>query len=221
MYQRLQQTASWIRGRAKKLDLLLEYSKAVYRAVVVYVWEEILVAPIMLWWLFGHPPMWLVAGAFLWAFLIASYGAWREERRKNLSDEFRCWIYGVAAVWIQEPARRFRRVYIGIRLSNVGPPASIHTWQAGYHTREGKRFALAHGLLFDGEPADLPDNIKGANLKEDRRMLASGETREGWIAFNMGDGEAIESLFDGISLGFTDAFDKFHNVIPLRPRGEG
>ena len=52
--------ATWLRKRTKTLDLLPAYLKAIYRRANEYVWEEVLVAPIILWWMFGNPPTWLV-----------------------------------------------------------------------------------------------------------------------------------------------------------------
>ena len=84
----------------------------------------------------------------------------------------------------------YLKVFVGLLIVNVGSPASIHTWQVTYRApNQPSRTHLVDGLLFEGKVERLPETIKGSNLHGDYRMLATGETREGWIAFDIAEND--------------------------------
>jgi hypothetical protein len=216
MDQRLQDVLRWFRRRAKTLDLLPEFVGAVYSRWNDYLWGELPVAPVVIWWIFGNPPMWVTVPVFLWAFLIACYYVWRKERLRNVSDNFRCSIYAAASESsrnVNSSNAALARLFVGLRIVNVGPQTSIHTWQIHYRNK-GRGRGLAHGLLYGGETAPPSPDIRGHNLRDDIRLLATGETREGWIAFDIGNDDFSE-IMQSISVGFTDAFDSFHEITHL------
>ncbi len=65
--------------KAKTLNLLGEYARAVYKRWNDYLWGELLIAPVIVWCMAGNPPTWVISLAFIWAFLIAGYYTWRGE----------------------------------------------------------------------------------------------------------------------------------------------
>jgi hypothetical protein len=82
----LERTSGWFIRNAgryvKTLDLFPEYITAIYHAWHDYLWEALLLAPVIIWWMLGsagNPPMWIVALAFVWALLMAGYYTWRAE----------------------------------------------------------------------------------------------------------------------------------------------
>jgi hypothetical protein len=135
---------------------------------------------------------WLIFIGIL-ALMFASFLAWREEHQKNSAPRF-----------------------TGIEIVNLGPPTSIHTWQAGFKKAEpGGRTWLSDRMLVEEEDIEPPSNIRGKNLRRDYRMLATGETRAGWIAFDVGEGLSIaeqSSLMGTVLLMFRDAFDHLHEI---------
>src|SRR6266571_2780675 len=116
MRQRLQRLFAWYEGHAKTLDLLPEYTRAVYTQWNDYLWGEIPVAPIVIWWMLGNPPMWVIIPAFFWAFLIAGYYVWRKEH--VVAPLFRSWIPDMAL-------DKDGRLFVGMQIINLGPPTSI------------------------------------------------------------------------------------------------
>src|SRR5208282_540459 len=73
------QAKEWIERHAKTFDLFPEYAKAVYHRWNDYFFETLLLAPIVLWWMLGSPPVWLVAWAFVIALVVAGYYTWRAD----------------------------------------------------------------------------------------------------------------------------------------------
>jgi len=73
------QALEWFERHAKTFDLFPEYTKAVYHRWNDYFFEALLLAPIVLWWMLGSPPMWLVAWAFVIALVVAGYYTWRAD----------------------------------------------------------------------------------------------------------------------------------------------
>src|SRR5271156_186788 len=77
---------AWLVKQFKTLDLLLTYLQAVYKAWGDYLFEALLVSPIIIWWFVASPPgipsppVYLVIAAFAWAFLVVTYYTWRKER---------------------------------------------------------------------------------------------------------------------------------------------
>jgi hypothetical protein len=70
---------TFLQPRIAALDLLGGYLRAVYRHWNDYFFYEMLIAPIIAWWMLGSPPVWLVAGACVWALLVAGYFTWRAD----------------------------------------------------------------------------------------------------------------------------------------------
>jgi hypothetical protein len=73
------QAAEWIERHAKTFDLFPEYAKAVYQRWNEYFFEALVLAPIVVWWMFGSPPMWLIVWAFIIALVVADYYTWRAD----------------------------------------------------------------------------------------------------------------------------------------------
>jgi hypothetical protein len=90
MRQHIEERLAWLKRRSKTLDLLPQYNGAVYSSWHDYLWGATPVAPIIVWWMLGSPPMWIVALAFAWAFLIAGYYTWRKE----VGPRCKTWISG-------------------------------------------------------------------------------------------------------------------------------
>jgi len=214
---RIAELRRWVAARSRTFDLFGDYIKAVYKRWNDYFWNALIIAPIVLWWMLGNPPVWLVVSAFVWALLVAGYFAWREEHLKNVSDDFRCWIYAMTVSGDETAALlgdQSTNLFIGLRIVNVGPQTSIHTWQGGYRIH-GRGIGFADQFFHRGEFEKLPDLIGGSNLHDDIRLFSQGETREGWVAIPAGDNpdfNVIREIMDTVSLAFTDAFDHFHEV---------
>jgi len=160
--------------------------------------------------LFGISRLWLLL-TLVALFLFAAYFAWREEYLKASRDEFRSQITGMVALPFETSAKTIAyHIFVSLRISNLGPPVSVHTWQAGYLTANGGRTWLVHGLLYEGERDGRPADVRGKNLRDDHAILATGESREGWIGFDADSSQ--ENVLRGISLLFTDAFENHHDV---------
>jgi hypothetical protein len=219
--ERLRTLWGWLLQRQPKLDYARDYWE-----VLVKQWNEHLfetTSPIgvafILWWITGSPPVNFVLCVVVWVFLLAGYYAWREEHLKNVSDDFTGYIYGAATMIPTSDAQllgeHWVKVFVGVRINNVGTPRSIHTWQVSWRKGPGQPgFHLADGMLFNGQVGNLPEGIRGYNLHGDTRLFASGETRDGWIAFD-GNADFEAEMLPNLSLGFTDAFNKFHEVSSL------
>ncbi len=68
-----------LKRHARTFDLFPEYAKAVYSRWNDYFFEALLLSPIVIWWMLGSPPVWLVAWAFVIALIVAGYYAWRAD----------------------------------------------------------------------------------------------------------------------------------------------
>jgi hypothetical protein len=197
--------------RFRTLDLLSDYLRA-----VIAQWNDIFflsipALPFVAWWYLGDPPMSIRIGVFLWILVVAGYYAWRTEHLKVVAQHFKSWISDTAIVE--------GRAFIGLRIVNVGPPTSIHTWQAGFERSDGGHNYLSDRMLVEDENLAAPNNIRGKNLRRDYRLLETGETREGWIAFDVGpvsNDDAVRVL-KTVSLIFTDAFDNHHEISTMPP----
>lgn len=154
--------------------------------------------------------MWVTVPAFFWAFLIAGYYVWRKEH--VVAPRFKSWIPDMTV----SPAGR---LFVGMQIVNLGPPTSIHTWQAGFEKSDGGHVYLSDRMLVEDEDIAVPGNIRGNNLRHDYRLFATGETREGWIAFDVGslsDNDAARAMRT-VLLIFTDAFDNQHEISTVPP----
>jgi hypothetical protein len=197
MPQRLQNLLDWFENHAKTLDLFPEYARAVYSQWNDYLWGEIPVAPIVIWWMLGNPPMWVTIPAFFWAFLIAGYYVWRKEYVE--APLFRSWIPDMVGT----PEGR---LFVGMQIVNMGPPTSIQTWQGGFTRSDGSAVRFSDRYFVEGENVVAPDNIRGQNLRHDYGLLATGEIREGWLAFDVPqlDADAVALIMRTLTLTFTD-----------------
>jgi hypothetical protein len=188
----------------RTLDLFPQYIKALYKHWHDYLWGELLVAPIIVWWMVGNPPMKLVVLAFVWALVIATYYVWRDERLKK--SNFNSWIFDLTI-------GPNGILFVELQIANVGPPASIHSWQGSYRFK-GRDVQLSERMLIENEIA-TPANIHGKNLRCDYRRFETGEAREGWLAFNAGDAVStanVSEIGQSLALQFTDAFDVQHKA---------
>ena len=79
MRQRLRKLFSWCVRKGRTLHLFWEYARAVYTRWNDYPWGELIISPIIVWWIVGNPPIWIIIAAFIWALLIAGYYTWRAE----------------------------------------------------------------------------------------------------------------------------------------------
>ncbi len=200
---------AFFKARAQTLDLLPDYWRALIARWNDIFWLSTPTFPLLIWWFFGSPPMSLVAGAFVWAFAAAGYYAWRDEYLKRTQHRFKTWIYSLGI----EPGTN--RLFVGVRITNVGVPTSIHTWQGGFRTSHGGR-AFTDGVLVQGKFPPPIQDMRGENLKGDLHRYETGETREGWIAMDIGSESLSQAdmrqLFDTASVQFTDAFGDFFEV---------
>ncbi len=211
----LERVWQWLAHHTKTLDLFPEYVGAVYHAWHDYLWGWTPVAPVIVWWMLGQPPMWLVAAAFIWAFLIASYYAWRAE----VSPRFRSWISDMTLS--RTGTEAVRRLFVGLRIVNLGPPTSIPTWYASYDkVGEEGRMHVSDSAFVEDDQVEPPSNIRGTNLLRDYRRLETGETREGWVAFDIwpvsSDEDAVH-IMQSVFLRFVDAFGKQYDTA-LKPQ---
>jgi len=214
---------AWLLKPQPQLDLVRPYWDELVKQWNQHLFET--TSPIgvlfLIWWFVGAPPVTLVILVVVWVFLLAGYYAWREERLKNISDNFRCWIYAMALSGDNTAAMlgdQSMKLFIGLRIVNVGPQTSIHTWQGGYRIH-GRGVIFSDQFFHRGECGNLPDLIRGNNLHDDIRLFSQGETREGWIAIPAGDNPDLHTtreIMDSVSLHFTDAFDHLHEVSVLR-----
>jgi len=75
-----------------------------------------------------------------------------------------------------------------VRIVNIGPPTSIHTWYEGYKLSPMKRFWLSDRMFVEDDRVVAPASIRGSNLRTDHRLLETGDARVGWIALDIGTG---------------------------------
>jgi hypothetical protein len=203
--------------RAQTLDLLFDYLGSLIER-----WNDIFflslpMLPFIVWWYLGDPPMTIRIVVFLLVLIFAGYFAWRKEHLRHTPEDFRSWIYTLAATSNAGPDRTgplAMKVFIGLRIANVGPDNSIHTWQVSFVNKNGGRSTLSDYFLLD-DGLVVPDGIRGCNLHHDIRKLETGDTKEGWIAIDVGDEGINPDLMKRVSVGFTDAFDVFHEVTLL------
>jgi hypothetical protein len=219
MSELVENLRKFAKQRLETLDLLPDYLTAVIEHWNDIFFSSIPMLPFVAWWYLGEPPMAIKAIVFMWMFVAAGYYAWRKEHLKNASDDFTGYIYGAASMVPDTSAQllgeHWVKIFVGVRINNVGTPRSIHTWQVSWRKGPGQPgFHLADGMMFNGQVGNLPDGIHGYNLHGDTRLFATGETRDGWIAFDGGANFEAEMLAN-LSLGFTDAFNKFHEVSSL------
>jgi hypothetical protein len=200
MQQSVQKIIEWFQVHARTLDLLPDYARAVYQRWNDYLWGELAVAPVVIWWIFGNPPMWVTIPAFFWAFLISGYYVWRKENLKHSGSYFRCWIYEITVT--ANPTKPGNRVFIEIRITNIGPPTSLHGWQAVHKLPDGTKRVYLEGALVHLAESDFvqPMGIRGSNLCRDYRMFQTGETREGWIAFDVGAIQGAKTALEATAL---------------------
>jgi hypothetical protein len=184
-----------------------------YLHSVIEHWNDIYLSipalPFVAWWYLGEPPMWLKGIVFLWVLLVAGYYAWRAEHLKVISERF--------TTWISQMCTSDGRLFVQLRITNVGPPTSIHTWQGGFRNADGRYIGWAHDLFADDERIPIPKEMRGDNLIRDLRLFATGETREGWLARDIGlmALEDMRPIFQTITFQFTDAFDNVHRIDTL------
>lgn len=210
----LASVGKWLRKRVESLDLFVDYVQAVYHRWHDYLWGELLVAPVIIWWMASSsengPPIKLVIAAFVWAGLIAGYYAWRDERLKNIVPRFKCWIPVMAL--------REGRLFVSIRITNIGPPTSILSWQAGYRNAEGGRNWLTNEMFAGDDRILPPDAIRGTNLKGDYGRFETGTTREGWLAMDVGPmatSDDARHILESVSIQFIDALDDRPQEVPM------
>jgi hypothetical protein len=214
----LHKIRAWLLKRQPQLDLARPYWDELVKQWNAHLFET--TSPVgvlfLIWWFVGAPPVTLVIFVVVWVFLLAGYYAWREERLKNLSDNFRCWIYGMTCG--REGAESPLLLFVGLRLSNVGPQTSIHTWQGGYRIA-GRGIAFTEHFFRRGSVLPLPDGIHGHNLNGDMSLFAQGETREGWVAIvvegSTSVSDAVIQIMRTIHLEFTDSSGHLHAVSQL------
>jgi hypothetical protein len=72
------------RKTGQNFDLFPEYAKAVYHRWNDYFFEPLLLSPVVLWWMLGSPPVWLVTWAFVIALVVAGYYTWRADHLRLL-----------------------------------------------------------------------------------------------------------------------------------------
>ncbi|MGO9798637.1 MAG: hypothetical protein ACLPQ0_04165 [Candidatus Binatus sp.] len=193
--------------QAKTLDFLGDYLRAVLSEWNDIFYLSLPTLPFVVWWYVGEPPMSVRIGVFLWILIVAGYYAWRVEHLKVVTPRFNAWISDMTV-------NSNGRIFVGLKIVNLGPPTSIHTWYGGYKRSAGPGMALSDRAFLEEEDITPPSNIQSKNLIRDFRLLATGETREGWIAFDTGplsqDDQA--SVMRTLSLRFTDAFNNEHEI---------
>jgi hypothetical protein len=81
-----------------------------------YFWDAFApISPIVFWWMFGSPPVWLVALAVVWALLVAGYYTWRTDHLRlmpKLGLGNPSWQIHVANTDTGDPARFIQLVPI-------------------------------------------------------------------------------------------------------------
>jgi hypothetical protein len=212
MPQRLQNILDWFQNHAKTLDLLPEYTRSVYARWNDYLWGELPVAPVVIWWIFGSPPMWVVVPTFFWAFLIAGYYVWRGEHLKLVAPT-RAMLGTIQGLSIMR-VDRGHRMYLNIRIVNRGPSTAIYDWKARHVNANGANNYVPENVF---ETPELgPDGKPGGNLLHDERIMVTGDVRSGWLAFRLSSDD-VRRILEGrvdqnVHLSFVDAFGKRHQV---------
>lgn len=85
--------------------------------------------------------------------------------------------------------------YVGLRLSNLGAPTSINGWEINYERGDGSVVVLSEHFLIDSIPQlFVPREMHGQNLVRDYSMIATNETRPGWVAFAAPKGDEVRAL---------------------------
>lgn len=77
----LVQLLGWLHARWQtNFSLFGTYLREVANHWNEYVWDVLApTSPLILWWMLGSPPMWIVALVFVWALLVAGYYTWRTD----------------------------------------------------------------------------------------------------------------------------------------------
>ncbi len=202
----LRNLGAFAKQRLFTLDLLPDYLRSVIERWNDIFFLSIPTLPFVAWWYLGNPPRWLQLGVFLWVLVVAGYYAWRTEHLKVVSERFKTWISRMCTA--------DGRVFVQLRITNVGPPSSIHTWQGSYRKSDGSHVHWLHEFYVTDEQILQPKEIRGRNLIRDLDMFTTGETREGWVAINIGGASwpELKPIFETFALRFTDAFDNIHVV---------
>ena len=189
------------------LDLLPDYLSSVIEHWNDIFFSSIPMLPFVAWWYLGDPPMAIKVIVFLWVFILAGYYAWRKEY--VVAPLFRSWIPNMVGT----PEGR---LFVGMQIINMGPPTSIQTWQGGFERSDGSHFRFSDQYFVEGENIVAPSNIRGQNLRHDHQLLATGEIREGWLAFDVGsDADAVAIVMRTLTLTLTDAFENQHEISTL------
>ncbi len=211
MRQRLDRAVLWVRKHLARYDLLPDYWHAVVIRTYDILWgTSPLFVVFLIWWSLGSPPSWFVMTILAWAFLLAGYFSWRDV----VAPRFRSWISDMTL----SPNRL---LFVGLKIVNVGPPTSIPIWFAGCES-DGQRIAIADTAFVDADDQQnelfkiqVPSNIRGSNLLVDQRRLETGETRDGWLAFNVGTYVSEKNdvhILQSVSVRFVDAFGEEHET---------
>jgi len=190
----------------ESLDLLPDYLSAVIEHWNDIFFSSLPMLPFVVWWYLGDPPMAIKVIVFLWVFVLAGYYAWRKEYA--VAPLFRSWTPDMVTT-------SEGRLFVGMQIINMGPPTSIQTWQGGFTRSDGSEANFSGRYFVQDENVVAPENIRGQNLVHDHRLLATGEIREGWLAYDIGsqvDAGAAAVMMRTLTLSFTDAFEHQHEI---------
>ena len=187
------------------LDLLPDYLKSVVEHWNDIFFSSIPMLPFVVWWYLGSPPMAIKVIVFLWVFVLAGYYAWRKE-------------HAVAPLFEIVDSRHDDYPY----WSPIRRSADLQSWAAHNNSDLASRFQRSDGghnylsdrMLVEDEDLTAPSNIRGKNLRHDYRLLATGEMREGWIAFDVGpqvDDQGAR-VMRSVTLMLTDTFEHTHEI---------
>jgi hypothetical protein len=200
---RLQAAWRWLLQRQPQLDYARDYWDVLVKQWNLHLFET--TSPVgvafLVWWLAGAPPVTFVLCALVWVFLLAGYYAWRAEHLKVITPRFSSDIAEMALV--------DGRLFISVQISNLGAPTSIRRWQASFTHTDGKRIAFSENYFMGGDAAATV-NVRGANLLRDRSLIQTGETREGFVAFDVGDVHHPVDVFNTVKLYFHDTLADDH-----------
>jgi hypothetical protein len=117
-----QRAIEWLGRHARTFDLFPEYLRSIYRHWSDYLFETLLLSPIILWWMLGNPPMWIVALAFVAALIVASYYAWRADRLRLIPKlRFRDSGFAIHNATTSDPNERRKYLQILLECATDAP----------------------------------------------------------------------------------------------------
>jgi hypothetical protein len=124
------------------------------------------------------------------------------------AKRFRAWIPEQVAAPLNEKASR---LFISIAIVNLGQPTSVHTWFVRHMFNDVNWNHLSNRMFVRDDEVTAPRDIKRNNWCLDSTLLETGETRFGWVAFDLAE-DCVQRAMTTVVVTFVDAFGNKQEV---------